>query len=460
MKKQCGSLQEITTLCKEIKAIIDKKQLERHAKAYETVNVLGRRFSALCATAKQQYSQLASLLQTSSGAKISPGELKIIPPSFSPTPTFPHRVVQTPPPSKESPSSSQTHHRALSGGHYQPVFVRPTTFSLDDLEREEEGEKIGMQRVNNKIVSQGLKFEKDCGKSYDSALDSVAKAPVRQKPKTTKMFENVPKETKPSQSRTKGAKKTTKNRHSGSVTDETDPIPEILSLEGSPVIPGRRMFKIPSQESLYDIMGQTIDGRGSPVLPTFRDGSPNQWIEQPGGRVKVLPTVEQTQHQTKSRSSPSIVKSKPTIPKKPQFLKQDTPTDKQHTTKQQQVLEVKKANEKDDGEKTKTKKSSRFPKLYGFGTGMSPKKTWKDGSRDKVEGGKDGVEMDGKMKKESEGGGGGRGSLFGDGKKKKKTEEEDDGLMLFRDIGGDREVAEWDGPTDGRESPILQGRRG
>ena len=199
-----------------------RNSCQRHAKASETVNMLSRHFSVTCTTAKKQYSQLSMLLQASSGAKISPEVLKFLPPSFSPTPSFPHRVTKTPPPFADKlvhPNSAQTHRRAFSGGHYQPIFVRPTTFSLDHDDDEGGGGAPRKRGVNGEIAPRGLKSEKDRGKSHESALDNVSKAPVSQGPKTTKTRPKVT----TSPSRTKGAKKTTKKAHNETTADGSVP---------------------------------------------------------------------------------------------------------------------------------------------------------------------------------------------------------------------------------------------
>ena len=128
------------------------------------------------------------------------------------------------------------------------------------------------------------------------------------------------------------------------------------------------MFKMPSQESLDEAIGQTIDKRGSPELPVFNNGSPDRRIEQQrsgsggssGTRVKVLPTLksEEVKLRPKSNSPPPIVKPKPSIPKKPQFLKQTPENSKQQsaTSKQQQIPPETATVNEEEGERVKAKK--------------------------------------------------------------------------------------------------------
>ena len=478
MKEQCGTLQDVTTLCKDIRnETKDDQQVARLAKAYETVVNLSQRFSTTCATAKTQYSKLSSLLQATSGAKNSPaGGLKFLPRSLSQTPKL-ERNAKTPPPSTPPrPHSVQTHHRALSGSHYQPVFVRPTTFSLDDIAREETGGQ-------GASVRKGLNSQTHRVHSYDSDEDDVKsgglpKAPVSCKQSQTKTTETRPKETKTRDAKNKVVErkpKETKNRdtktktgESGSKTkdaklakkvqkkqkeNESDPIPEILSLEGSPVIAGRRMFKMPSQEDLDEIRGSCSpnaglpsDKRSSPELPVFGNRSPDRWVEQPksspshdntsGTRIKVLPTMKSPKREMKVNTPPPILKPKPTVPKKPQFLKQTSANEKpeevtEGTTK---ADEKPRANGKEEEEKTKNKKS-RFSKLYVFG-GSAIKEAFH--SHKKERGGREGGEEVGEREKSPP-------AVSGTGTKD---------LDLGMDIG------EWDMPGDGRKSPILQGRKG
>ena len=507
IKEQCGTLQEITTLCKEIRSETkDDHQIQRHTKAYETVGNLSQQFSATCSTAKSQYSKLSSLLQATSGARNSPGGLKYLPRSLSQTPMLGHRVSKTPPPATPPPrpSSVQTHRRALSGSHYQPVFVRPTTFSLEDREREESGGS----------VQRGLKFDARGMKLYDSDEDEternhMPKAPVSSKQNLTKTVENRPKETKlagsgpketktvesrqketktaehkpketkardtktkpagsgPKETKTKETKATKKaqKKQKETKSSDNDPIPEILSLDGSPVIAGRRMFKMPSQESLNEIggggftnTGHSSEKRGSPDLPVFKNRSPDRRIEQPksspardpsgsGTRVKVLPVMTSSpEHVNKLKSPPPLVKPKPSVPKKPQFLKQNTTGENSPVTPEQpgktngkqqvndreeEILKSKQqkqqqaTNEKEE-EKGKSKKASRFSKLYTFGG-----------------------KKEGASKRERGGGG-------------EEGEERGRSPPLAGSGAGTKDVdmGEWDLPGDGRESPILQGRKG
>ena len=568
IKDQCSYLQEITGLCKEIRNDAkDEQQMQRHAKANEMVNTLSRHFAVVCATTKQQYTHLSTLLQVSSGAKISPGELRITTPSFSPTPTLTHRITKTPPPSHvpPRPSSAQAHRaNAIVSSHYQPVFVKPTTFSLVDREKEEGGGGASGKKA------QGLTQSHVHCEADDDDDTSMAKAPVSQKwnstamtdqsrPKETttqtkvkaklpKLHQNKattdeskpkdttsrikgwvmspkpqPKETtsrtkgrvmspKPQQgeattdqskpkettSRTKGRvmspkpqqgeattdqskPKETTSRTKGRVmspkpqqgeattdqskpkettrqtkgkrkppklqtkTDKSDPIPEILSLEGSPVIPGRRsMFRFSSEENLMGLggsaspeMGQTSDGRESPKLPMFnRGGSPDLWIGRPrskdaqdGDRVKVLP-MAQANDTAKACSPPPVLKPKPNIPKKPLFLKQNT-DNRQH----QKPLVKKKLSNDRETDKSKPRKNYRFTKLPVFGSGgsSSPKRTGKDSGGVKVE------VIEGRT-----GGGWGR----------------EGGKKVREDGRGSGETEREEGREDGRSSPLLQGKRG
>ena len=472
MKEQCGTFQEITALCKDMRnETKDDQHAQRHAKAYETVGDLSQRFSTTCTTAKTQYSKLSSLLQATSGARNSPGGgLKFLPRSLSQTPKL-ERVTKTPPPAR--PSSVQTHRRALSGSHYQPVFVRPTTFSLHDREEEEQGG--GVQKGLNSLTRSA--------NSYDSEEDEIgsgrlAKAPVSSK--QTKTVENRPKETKalnkvvesrPKETKTRDAK--TKTTESGPkdpktknakpakkapkkqkepTRNESDPIPEILSLDRSPVIAGRRMFKMPSHESLGENRGSCSPNAGhpsekrdSPELPVFGNGSPNRRIGQPksspahdltsGTRVRVLPTMKSPEHGNRLKSPPPIVKPKPSIPKKPQFLKQTSGSEKFETTTEQPLKANKKresnGKEKEE-EKSKAKKASRFSKLHGFGGGLK-----KDSNR-KERGGREGGGEEGEREKSPP-------AVSGAG---------------TRDLDMGLDMGEWEVPRDGQESPLLQGRKG
>ena len=472
MKEQCGTFQEITALCKDMRnETKDDQHAQRHAKAYETVGDLSQRFSTTCTTAKTQYSKLSSLLQATSGARNSPGGgLKFLPRSLSQTPKL-ERVTKTPPPAR--PSSVQTHRRALSGSHYQPVFVRPTTFSLHDREEEEQGG--GVQKGLNSLTRSA--------NSYDSEEDEIgsgrlAKAPVSSKqtksvesrPKETKALnkavESRPKETKtrdaktkstesrPKDSKTKDAKHAKKapKKQKDSTKNESDPIPEILSLDRSPVIAGRRMFKMPIHESLGENRGSCSPNAGhpsekrdSPELPVFGNVSPNRRIGQPksspahdltsGTRVRVLPTMKSPEHGNRLKSPPPIVKPKPSIPKKPQFLKQTSGSEKFETTTEQPL----KANEKRESngkekeeEKSKAKKASRFSKLHGFGGGLK-----KDSNR-KERGGREGGGEEGEREKSPP-------AVSGAG---------------TRDLDMGLDMGEWEVPRDGQESPLLQGRKG
>ena len=278
------------------------------------------------------------------------------------------------------------------------------------------------------------------------------------KPKT-KAVETGPKETKPKtkavettqkQAKTrdmKSAKKSDKKRKSDVMSDESDVIPEILSLEGSPVIAGRRIFKMPSQESLDDIgrsvsppsAGQSPGKRGSPDLPVFGKGLPNPQMEQPkspgldhlsDGRVRVLPALKPTPNERKSKTPPPIVKPKPTVPRKPQALREKTAAveEKERDVKQ---LEKRQPLSEREEEKVKEKKASRFSKLYSFASGTSG-------------GGGGGLK---KMKKDTP-------------TSEKRVKEEE--MMQLGGVAGAKDVAmgDWDIPDDGRESPILQGRGG
>ena len=424
---------------------------------------MSRCFTVTCAKLKQQYAHLSTLLQASSGAKISPGELRITTPSFSPTPTLTHRIMKTPPPScPPRPSSAQSHRStAVACKHYQPVFVKPTTFSLEDREKEDGG--VGGATSDRE---KGLNLQNEWVKRHDrsdgSDSDNLPKAPVSfkttvgEKPKSAKTNQNQPKATT---SQPKSGKMSSRDLQIEIRPDQNDPTPEILSLEGSPVVPGRRMFKFSSQESLDRLgdsvspdMGRAFDGRGSPILTSNRGGSPDLSMGQvsSGNRVKVLPTPKtpqtegkltplsptQTEGRLTPRSPAPAVKPKPNIPKKPQFLKQNSPSGEEAANSEQPSLKGR-PNEK-DAEKNKPKKSHRFPKLPGFGGGGvgSPKRT---------------ARREGELgnKKETKAGGGGGG---GGGKEVAEVGEVPSG----RQLGGE----EGDGLEDGRKSPILQGRRG
>ena len=462
IKDQCGTLQEIATLCKEIrKETKDDQQVQRHAKAYETLGNLSQQFSTVCATTRQQYSKLSSLLQASSEARNSPsGGLKFLPRSLSQTPTLGHRVAKTPPPTTPPrPSSVQTHRRAFSGTHYQPVFVRPTTFSLDDREKEESVGGLAAATVHkglNSKTQQVRSFDSD--KEEDLESSHMPRAPISSKqtktdergPKETKLRDtktNKTAETRPKETKARDTKPTKKAQkgQKDATKDESDPIPEILSLDRSPVIAGRRVFKVPSQESLEGIWdndtpntGHPSEKRGSPELPVFNNRSPDRRIEQPkshtahdqtsSGRVRVLPPPISPHHENKVKSPPPIVKPKPNVPKKPNFLKQEGTA----SERREQGTSVTKATgsqpSEPEEEKAKPKKTSRFSKLYGFGGGAggSPKKTKKEAPSNR---------------------------------KEKETEDRQRSPPI---VGGAKEVgvADWEVPGDGRKSPILQGRRG
>ena len=302
--------------------------------------------------------------------------------------------------------------------------------------------------------------------------------------------------------------------------EEDAPIPEILTLEGSPVIPGRRMLRAPSQESLAKRggsspdMGRTVDRRGSPVLLPFQNGSPDLRIDHPRTykrpvwEVKVLPTNE-TEQNGKSKPPPTV-KPKPVIAKKPQFLKRKT--DKEEKQQQQQQQQQQESKEQsslkepagnDEGAKSKPKKNPRFPKIPGFGGGsggqsVSPKlfgrsrkdsdkpnekgkrgrdspvvgkkkpKAGKKGSKEDersspklFSGDREEIEWEGEVEIVSGNGGKGERESPVVGKKKnragKKGSKEDGSPRLF---SGDRDEIEWEGEVEkeGRESPILRGK--
>ena len=321
--------------------------------------------------------------------------------------------------------------------------MRPTTFSLVDREKEQGGYTAS----GDDTPSSELKLE---GKLHNDGRNETKgngpKAPTSDQQKSAKSIESKPKETS---SRSKGGKKLSKKRQSGS-TDQNDPTPEILSLEGSPVIPGRRIFKAPSQESLEGIgdggspdMGQTFDGQGSPVLPVFRGGLPDLWMEHPrsstpsaqsGNRVKVLPMPEPAQ------VPPPALKPKPTVPKKPPSSK--LKTSREHKQQQQSY-------ESSEGEKNRPKKASRFPKLPGFGGTNDTPNLFGKSRKDS-----------GKKEKTGEGvgeRGGGGGKEIGTKRAKGGRKTKDDGRQSPKLFAGDHEEEE---PEDGRESPLLQGRRG
>ena len=356
------------------------------------------------------------------------------------------------------------------------MFVRPTTFSLDDREKEETG------------VQKGLNLKSHGVKSYDSDEEDVEstilpRAPVSpMKPKGAKQTNNGPKMTKtrdtkakpvesgPKETKSrdaKSAKKTPKKQKNETKTDESDAMPEILSLEGSPVIAGRRMFRVPSDESLEGIggggggsdmkTGREPAKRGSPELPVFDNGSRNLWMEQPnsapncdglsssGGRVQVLPTP---QHEKRIKSPPPIVKPKPVVAKKPQALKPNAAAE-QKKLELPRTTERKEPSVEREEEKPKNKKTSRFSKLYTFAgvAGGSPKKTKKDAPLEKRERREEREEREKRERREER-----------EGREKR---EEDQLQMLFGGAGvKDVAVGDWDVPGDGRKSPILQGRRG
>ena len=448
-------MQQINSLCKEIKTETkDDHQMQRHAKAYETVNQLSRRFAVTCATAKKQYSHLSSLLQATSGAKFSPTVIKIPTPSFSPTPTLTHRITTTTPSPSHTPrpNSAQANHSTITtvSEYYHPVFVRPTTFSLYDREREEEGwDTTGKTGDGN-----GLKSESEKSGNVDD-----------KKQKVTKSVENG------ARSRPMSWMDFPKKRESVAL-EEDAPIPEILTLEGSPVIPGRRLLRAPSQESLEKRggsspdMGRTVDRRGSPVLLPFQNGSPDLRIDHPRTykrpvwEVKVLPTNEMEQ---KGKSQPPpTVKPKPMIAKKPQFLKRKTDKEEKQQQQQQQQQESKEQSSlkepagNDEGTKSKPKKSPRFPKIPGFGGG--------NGGRS------DSPKLFGRSRKDSdkpnEKGKGGRDSPVVGKKKPKagKKGSKEDGRSSPKLFSGDREEIEWEGEVEvvsgkgvkgERESPVV-----
>ena len=210
---------------------------------------------------------------------------------------------------------------------------------------------------------------------------------------------------------------------------------------------------MPSQESLDENRGSCSPNAGhpsekgdSPELPVFGNGSPNRRIGHPKSspahdltsrtRVRVLPTVKSPERGNKLKSPPPIVKPKPTIPKKPQSLKQTSASEKLETTTTEQPP---KSNEKQESsgkeeEKSKTKKASRFPRLHGFGGGL------KKDSNKKERGGR-------------EGGGGGE-----EGEREKSPPGVSGAGTRDLDMG--LEMGEWEVPGDGRESPLLQGRKG
>ena len=351
------------------------------------------------------------------------------------------------------------------------MFIQPTAFSLADREKEEGGS--GDPRGGH-MSREGLKFENERAKSHDDGpseakvnVKSGPRTPTKDKPKSTKSVENRANQTT---SQTKSGTKLLKTQQSGAMTDQTDQIPEIISLEGSPVVPGRRMFRTISQERLdgnedrgSPDMGQPHDERGSPILPVFGNGVPDLWMDGPrssahtaqkGDRVKVLPALE-TESGGRPYPLPPLVKPKPTVPKKPPYLKQKS------EQQQQNHIQPMSSAEGEEG-KNRPKKSSRFSKLPGFG------------------GTTDGPRLFGKLRKDGEkkekgtvGGSGGRGGGGGGGEgrdmreaasgkkvKSGKKPMKEDGRNSPKLFAGDHEEMQWEGPDDGRESPILQGKRG
>ena len=208
--------------------------------------------------------------------------------------------------------------------------------------------------------------------------------------------------------------------------DSRGTTPEIISLEGSPVIPGRRIIKLPSQDSPDSSpeMGRKDEGRNSPVLLPFREESPDLWITQPksstlpaqkANRVQVLPVDDRPKH----KPPPPLVKPKPAVPKKPQTLKPKT------------------SEEDKDGEKTKPKRSPRFPRLHVPGFGGRESKGKKESEKEKD--GRESPKVGGKRSKTH---------------KRERREGTESPRLGAREQDLD---GEWEG-EDGRESPILQGK--
>lgn len=330
------------------------------------------------------------------------------------------------------------------------MFVRPTIFSLLDREKEEGGNANSSENTPNSEQKE-LRDQPNlyaANQNDTKHVQSGPKAPTV----SDKSTKSKPKDTANS------GKKSTKKQETSPV-DQNDFEEEIISLEGSPVIPGRRSFKSVSQESLDRIggsssqnTGRPSDGRGSPELPVFRDGSPDLWrgpirsnshSTQSGSPVKVLPTAKPTQPKRSNSQPPPVVKPKPSLPKKPQFLKQKSSQEDNKLSQEPSSLD----SGGGGGSKAKTKKGSRFPKLPGFSGGADTSKLFGKSRKDSGEkknkgGGKEGVGVSAGKK----------------GKVGKKTK--DDGRGSPKLFSGDHDEIEWEVPEDGRESPLLQGRRG
>ena len=428
-------MQKINNLSKETKTDVkEDKDVQRQTKATETVNQLSRRFAKTCAVAKQQYSHLSSRLQAASGAKISPCTIPLPTASFSPTPTLTHRVTSTLSPSPSHPPrphSAHSHpHTLTEKDHYHPVpppqtitYTPATTFSLEEREREEDIMLGRTREEGRRGEGRREEGEREWRKSRTEQEGDRKEGGSRRGGggggKEVQVGERG------------GGKEDGRNKEIEGVGDHDSrgTTPEIISLEGSPVIPGRRILKLPSQDSPDSSpeMGRKDGGRDSPVLLPFREQSPDLWIAQPksstlpaqkANRVQVLPVEDRPKH----KPPPPPVKPKPAVSKKPQTLKQ------------------KGSKEDGEGGKGKPKRSPRFPRLPGFGVD-SPKLFGREP----------------KGKKETEREKDGRESPKVGGKRSKTHKKERREGTESPKLGDREGEGEWEG-EDGRGSPILQGR--